>query len=215
MELPIHSHTRKLFHLILINCWTHILGGTCAAWFGDRESLVSTESTEQGAISTSAKKSNPLNADLFGSLCYTFQLGNFRKYYGDLTRVDARLDISSASAFAKRFLNGSKSSSSNVADDPNSHPRLNLIFQQQVFFYKYIPYVLVFHMLVQEKVCGSKLHMIRLCFFKVKQTPNHYQSYVYWRKCKNWTHDYQHQSYQIEASNFPNVYFDVRISGLA
>ncbi|GMN62026.1 hypothetical protein TIFTF001_031091 [Ficus carica] len=91
-----------------------IIGGTCAAWYGDKE------------------KRSPLSADLFGSVCYTIQHGSFRKYYGDLTRLDTRLDICSASALAKRVLNGFKSSSSNKTDDPTSHPRLNLIFQQQV-----------------------------------------------------------------------------------
>ncbi|XP_024022274.1 protein TRIGALACTOSYLDIACYLGLYCEROL 4, chloroplastic [Morus notabilis] len=91
-----------------------IIGGTCAAWFGDRQ------------------KRSPLSADLFGSVCYTFQHGCFRKFYGDLTRVDARLDICSASAIAKRVLNSFKSSSSDNTEDPASHPRLNLIFQQQV-----------------------------------------------------------------------------------
>ncbi|XP_062097043.1 protein TRIGALACTOSYLDIACYLGLYCEROL 4, chloroplastic [Humulus lupulus] len=109
-----------------------IIGGTCAAWFGERASSMCAESKEHEGISSSTKKRSPLNADLFGSVCYTIQHGNFRKYYGDLTRVDARLDISSVSAFAKRILDGSKSSSSKIAEDPNSHPRLNLIFQQQV-----------------------------------------------------------------------------------
>ncbi|KAF4395252.1 hypothetical protein CsatB_007150 [Cannabis sativa] len=107
-----------------------IIGGTCAAWFGDRANSMSAESKEYEGISASTKKRSPLSADLFGSVCYTIQHGNFRKFYGDLTRVDARLDMSSASSFAKRILNGSKSSK--MAEDPNSHPRLNLTFQQQV-----------------------------------------------------------------------------------
>ncbi|KAK8484523.1 hypothetical protein V6N12_057759 [Hibiscus sabdariffa] len=52
---------------------------------------------------------------------------NFRKLYGDLTRVDARLDIFSLSSFAKRVFKGSSS-----ADKSLLSPRLNLIFQQQV-----------------------------------------------------------------------------------
>lgn len=77
------------------------------------------------------RKRSPLNADLFGSICYTFQHGRFRKQYGDLTRIDARLDISSASGFAKRVFHGFKKS----VDDherSQSSPRLNLILQQQV-----------------------------------------------------------------------------------
>lgn len=113
-----------------INCWIFIVGGTCAAWYGDKE------------------KRSPLSADLFGSVCYTIQHGSFRKYYGDLTRLDARLDICSASALAKRVLNGFKSSSSNNTDDPTSHPRLNLIFQQQVF--RFMSYILVSLVFVQD-----------------------------------------------------------------
>ncbi|KAL4600247.1 hypothetical protein ACB092_11G184800 [Castanea dentata] len=109
-----------------------IIGGTCAAWFGGSESLVAAASREDEEISLNAKKRSPLSADLFGSVCYTFQHGNFRKPYGDLTRVDTRLDIFSASAFARRVLNGLKRSSANSAENPVSSPRLNLIFQQQI-----------------------------------------------------------------------------------
>lgn len=83
-------------------------------------------------VSVNARKRSPLSADLFGSLCYTFQHGNFRNLYRDLTRVDARLDICSASAFATSVLNGLKRSSVNRAENPASSPRFNLIFQQQV-----------------------------------------------------------------------------------
>jgi hypothetical protein len=90
-------------------------------------------------IPMNAKKRSPLSADLFGSVCYTFQHGNFRKLYGDLTRVDARLDICSASAFATRVLNGLKRSSVASVENPASSPRLNLIFQQQVCQQSQIP----------------------------------------------------------------------------
>ncbi|XP_039045368.1 protein TRIGALACTOSYLDIACYLGLYCEROL 4, chloroplastic-like [Hibiscus syriacus] len=102
-----------------------IIGGTCAAWFGKDSANV--ESQREDTIPTSNNKRSPLNADLFGSACYTFQQGQFRKLYGDLTRVDARLDISSLSSFSKRVFKGSSS-----ADKSLSSPRLNLIFQQQV-----------------------------------------------------------------------------------
>lgn len=83
-------------------------------------------------ISMNAKKRSPLSADLFGSVSYTFQRGNFRKLHGDLTRIDGRLDICSASAFATRVLNGLKRSSVDSVENPAASPRLNLIFQQQV-----------------------------------------------------------------------------------
>ncbi|XP_039022350.1 protein TRIGALACTOSYLDIACYLGLYCEROL 4, chloroplastic-like [Hibiscus syriacus] len=102
-----------------------IIGGTCAAWFGKDSANV--ESQRGDTIPTSNNKRSPLNADLFGSACYTFQHGQFRKLYGDLTRVDARLDISSLSSFSKRIFKGSSN-----ADKSLSSPRLNLIFQQQV-----------------------------------------------------------------------------------
>lgn len=77
------------------------------------------------------KKRSPLNADLFGSVCYTFQRGSFIKDFGDLTRIDAQLDISSASGFAKRVFHGFKKSVDDL-ERSKSSPRLNLIFQQQV-----------------------------------------------------------------------------------
>uniref|UniRef100_A0A1J3IPQ7 Protein TRIGALACTOSYLDIACYLGLYCEROL 4, chloroplastic n=1 Tax=Noccaea caerulescens TaxID=107243 RepID=A0A1J3IPQ7_NOCCA len=101
-----------------------IIGSSLAAWITGRGMLVN------------GKKKSPISADLFGSACYTFQKGRFSKLYGDLTRVDARLDVSSASALAKRIFHAvrrsSGSSSSNKSDDTLWSPRLNLIFQQQV-----------------------------------------------------------------------------------
>ncbi|KAK1408904.1 hypothetical protein QVD17_41043 [Tagetes erecta] len=81
-----------------------IFGGTCEAWLSGKRS--------------------PFGADLFGSICFAVQHGKFRKPYGDLTRFDARLDMSSASALVSRFSNTLKSSSAT--------PRLNLILQQQI-----------------------------------------------------------------------------------
>lgn len=66
--------------------------------------------------------------DLFSSVCYTFQHGQFWKLYGDLTRVDARLDICSLPSIAKRVVKSCWFS----ADSSLSFSRLNLIFQQQV-----------------------------------------------------------------------------------
>lgn len=87
------------------------------------------ESQSEDNIPTTINKRSPLSADFFGSACYTFQHGQFRKLYGDLTRFDARLDLSSLSSFAKRVF---KSCSANKS---LSSPRLNLIFQQQVILY--------------------------------------------------------------------------------
>lgn len=82
------------------------------------------------------KKRSPISADVFGSACYTFQKGRFSKLYGDLTRVDARMDLPSASALGKKIFNAiRRSSGSNNSDDTLWSPRLNLIFQQQVMIF--------------------------------------------------------------------------------
>ncbi|XP_074263129.1 protein TRIGALACTOSYLDIACYLGLYCEROL 4, chloroplastic-like [Silene latifolia] len=96
-----------------------IIGGTFGSWLW-REDNPSRGNGNSG--SNSYKKGNPLFADMFGSLCYTFQHGKFRKIYGDLTRIDARLDVSSLAGLAKNI----------CQDNPKSLPRLGLIFQQQV-----------------------------------------------------------------------------------
>ncbi|KAG7574901.1 hypothetical protein ISN44_As09g030510 [Arabidopsis suecica] len=98
-----------------------IVGSSLAAWITGRGMLVN------------GKKRSPISADVFGSACYTFQKGRFSKLYGDLTRVDARVDLPSASALAKRIFHAfRRSSGSNNSDDTSWSPRLNLIFQQQV-----------------------------------------------------------------------------------
>ncbi|KFK38429.1 hypothetical protein AALP_AA3G112100 [Arabis alpina] len=80
---------------------SRIVGSSFAAWI-----------TGQGML-VSGKKQSPISADVFGSTCFTFQKGRFSKLYGDLTRVDACVDISSASALAKRIFNAIRSSCSN------------------------------------------------------------------------------------------------------
>ncbi|GFZ02899.1 hypothetical protein Acr_15g0015070 [Actinidia rufa] len=108
-----------------------IIGGICAAWIGDGESSAAIETMESGdIISLGAKKRSPFSADIFGSVCFTHQHGKFRKLFGDLTRLDARLDICSASAWASKIF---RSSARSNAENPMSSPRLNLIFQQQVY----------------------------------------------------------------------------------
>ncbi|KAF2312656.1 hypothetical protein GH714_039398 [Hevea brasiliensis] len=82
------------------------IGGSCAACFGGRGNSASAD----GDISTSTRSRGPSSADLFGSVCCTFQHGKFTKRYGDLTRVDARLDIYSAFAVTKRAFNIFRSS---------------------------------------------------------------------------------------------------------
>ncbi|KAJ4892321.1 hypothetical protein Rs2_32069 [Raphanus sativus] len=98
-----------------------IVGSSLAAWITGRDIIM---------------KRSPISADVFGSACCTFQKGRFSKLYGDLTRVDARVDVSSASALAKRIFHAIRRSSGSEKTDDDatsaSSPRLNLIFQQQV-----------------------------------------------------------------------------------
>ncbi|XP_010508271.1 PREDICTED: protein TRIGALACTOSYLDIACYLGLYCEROL 4, chloroplastic [Camelina sativa] len=99
-----------------------IVGSSLAAWITGRGMLAN------------GKKRSPISADVFGSACYTFQKGRFSKLYGDLTRVDARVDLPSGSALAKKIFHAFRrsSGSSNNSDGTLWSPRLNLIFQQQV-----------------------------------------------------------------------------------
>lgn len=111
----------------------YVLGGTCSALFAREKSFASVESSEDGSInSLDSKSTTSLNSDLFGSVCCTFQLGKFRKTFADLSRIDARLNISSASALA-RASNFFAKASVNKAENSLSSPKLNLILQQQVF----------------------------------------------------------------------------------
>ncbi|KAL8542592.1 hypothetical protein ACS0TY_003465 [Phlomoides rotata] len=92
-----------------------IIGGTCEAWIGGEK-----RTKNRGCV------------DLFGSLCYTFQHGRFRNMYGDLTRIDARLNIASASAVLEKASSLFRSAQSKQTINELSSPRLNLIFQQQI-----------------------------------------------------------------------------------
>ncbi|KAJ8450053.1 hypothetical protein Cgig2_033247 [Carnegiea gigantea] len=110
-----------------------VIGGTFGAWFQGEDNTLRGASTEgDSGISSGSRKRSPVFVDLFGSVCYTFQHGKFRKLYGDLTRVDTRLDICSASAIAKSMLSMFSNSSNAWRHNPASLPRLSLIFQQQV-----------------------------------------------------------------------------------
>ncbi|KAL9245222.1 hypothetical protein vseg_018898 [Gypsophila vaccaria] len=103
-----------------------IIGGTFGAWLWREKSTSELPVTENaGSVSSSTGRGNPVFADVFGSLCYTFQHGKFRNKYGDLTRLDARLDFSSLFGLAKTITGIRR-------DNPESLPRLGLIFQQQI-----------------------------------------------------------------------------------
>ncbi|KAL6565834.1 hypothetical protein OROHE_004889 [Orobanche hederae] len=93
-----------------------IIGGTCEAWLQGRKD----------------DNSGRFGADLFGSVCFTCQHGRFRNSFGDLTRLDARLDIGSASALAKRVSKIFISSQNNRSPNESTTPSMSLLFQQQV-----------------------------------------------------------------------------------
>ncbi|CAN4126008.1 unnamed protein product [Withania somnifera] len=98
-----------------------IIGGTLEAWLNNGSSS-----------SSGSRHRSPFGVDLFGSLCYTFQHGKFKEYFGDLTRVDARLDVSSASALVKQVSKVFRKASADNAREVLSSPMLELILQQQV-----------------------------------------------------------------------------------
>ncbi|XP_042002960.1 protein TRIGALACTOSYLDIACYLGLYCEROL 4, chloroplastic-like [Salvia splendens] len=99
-----------------------IIGGTCEAWLRGDFNQSSSGTQRRGRF----------GADLFGSLCYTFQHGRFRNNFGDLSRIDTRLDIASASAVARKVVNLFSGAESNQSLNELSSPRLSFIFQQQV-----------------------------------------------------------------------------------
>lgn len=104
------------------------VGGTCEAWFGGEK-----DSSQVVDINSSrVKDRGRFVADLFGSVCCTFQHGKFTKTFGDLTRLDARVDISSASALANSVVNLCRRAQNHRSPNLQSSPRLSLIFQQQV-----------------------------------------------------------------------------------
>ncbi|KAL3534443.1 hypothetical protein ACH5RR_002904 [Cinchona calisaya] len=105
------------------------LSATCASWFGNGRSVAAVESSEarDDDIRHNARSRSPFSLDIFGSFCYTFQHGKFRKLFGDLTRIDARVDVASVSALAKRI-----SDAGNASENLVSSPRFNFILQQQV-----------------------------------------------------------------------------------
>ncbi|XP_073060836.1 protein TRIGALACTOSYLDIACYLGLYCEROL 4, chloroplastic-like isoform X1 [Primulina eburnea] len=105
-----------------------IMGGTCEAWFvGGKDSP-----QVMDINSSRAKDRGRFAADLFGSVCCTFQRGKFTKRFGDLTRLDARVDISSAFALVNTVSNLCRRTEGNRSPNSRSYPRFNLIFQQQV-----------------------------------------------------------------------------------
>lgn len=109
-----------------------IIGAACASWvsFGKSTTLSTNSSkTRDSGIHSNPKTRSPFSVNLFGSGCCTFQHGKFRNPFGDLTRIDVRLDFPEASLLLKQFSNAADR---NPDDVLSSSPRLNFIFQQQV-----------------------------------------------------------------------------------
>ncbi|CAI9102100.1 OLC1v1000309C1 [Oldenlandia corymbosa var. corymbosa] len=111
-----------------------IIGATCTSWFGNGKSTPAGESEEvRGNTTHLASCRSPLSLDCFGSFNYTFQHGKFRNSLGDLTRLDARLDVTSFMALTRQISNVVRKNSNPGAESSASSPRLNLILQQQVW----------------------------------------------------------------------------------
>ncbi|KAK4416099.1 hypothetical protein Salat_2717300 [Sesamum alatum] len=110
-----------------------IIGGTCMAWASAGSGSLSVNPTQDVERSSLGPQSRGrFRADLFGSVCCTFQHGKFRNLFGDLTRIDAPLDILSTSALAQKVSNIFRSARSNRPPNELSSPKFNLIYQQQV-----------------------------------------------------------------------------------
>ncbi|KAJ4836017.1 hypothetical protein Tsubulata_033320 [Turnera subulata] len=116
-----------------------IIGAAASAYFGDnsvRSQPVDEFPHCQGLRLHSPATKSALLADLFSSVSFTAQHGNFQRLFLDLTRVQARLDISSGSKFV--------SSATRIAQDllnsqqPNFEavqaicPAVTLSLQQQI-----------------------------------------------------------------------------------
>lgn len=116
-----------------------IIGAAATTAFGDNSVRAQVEDDRQGSgglfLQTSGMKSS-LVADLFASVSFTAQLGNFQRLFLDLTRFQARLDfpsgfrfLSNATSVAQDLLNSQKPSLEAVqAICPNA----TLSLQQQI-----------------------------------------------------------------------------------
>ncbi|MQL87366.1 hypothetical protein Taro_019922 [Colocasia esculenta] len=113
-----------------------IIGGSSAVRFEGISRRNAAERAVGGVQnSTTSIKKNPFSADMFGSLCYTFQHGKFKDDFNDLTRLDARLDVSSVSAFIKgmsHLVSDTIRGPTERKVNPLASPRVTLILQQQV-----------------------------------------------------------------------------------
>ncbi|KAJ1393111.1 hypothetical protein SESBI_35289 [Sesbania bispinosa] len=116
-----------------------IIGAAATTAFGDNSARAQIDDDRQGSagffVQASGIKSSFL-ADIFASISFTAQHGNFQRLLLDLTRFQARLDFPSGSKFlsgatslAQDFLNSQKPSMEAVqAICPNA----TLSFQQQI-----------------------------------------------------------------------------------
>ncbi|KAH0462078.1 hypothetical protein IEQ34_009653 [Dendrobium chrysotoxum] len=117
-----------------------IIGGTCEVWFGGNGNKGTSSKDQTGdegihRSSSPLRNRNHFNMDLFGSFGCSFQRGKFTYDFNDLTRVDARLDVSSASALLKGFAHLVSATFKGQVQgevNPLAYPRLNVILQQQI-----------------------------------------------------------------------------------
>ncbi|PKA53418.1 hypothetical protein AXF42_Ash012360 [Apostasia shenzhenica] len=116
-----------------------IIGGTCEAWLGgnniDSKSKAQIGNEVGQCSSSISSRRKHISMDLFGSFGYTFQQGKFTHDYNDLTRVDARLDVTSASAVLKGFGHLVPSAFKGQVHEkvnPLALLRFNVLLQQQI-----------------------------------------------------------------------------------
>ncbi|ERN02018.1 protein TRIGALACTOSYLDIACYLGLYCEROL 4, chloroplastic [Amborella trichopoda] len=80
-----------------------LIGSALCARFGGNSGAAPAESESSSIVrslySQAIRKRPEFSSDLFASLCCTAQYGNFQRLFFDLTRVNVRLDIPSATAF--------------------------------------------------------------------------------------------------------------------
>lgn len=94
-----------------------IIGATCASWFSFGDTIITDDSR------------SPFSSNMFGSGCFTYQHGKFRKPHWDLTRIDVKLNFPGLKSLYKD--KNAAAANRNPRDAPPP-PSLNLIFQQQI-----------------------------------------------------------------------------------
>lgn len=135
------------------------------------------------AFSLCAQKDKlALFADLFATVSFSAQYGNFQRLFLDLTRLNARLDIPSGSTFAAGAVRLAENIYNSQLPDPETIravcPDLTVSLQQQVLFlfliFGHMKFSFFFVKLLDCLVSESKVKQIniesrRLIFCLIKK----------------------------------------------